>query len=130
MSTTSANGKELLDAVKEMSPAEFAAFLDQAFSVRRQGRPATLSAAETRLIKRINRGLPAKLLKRYSHLVRRRQKATLTDSEHAELLQLTHQAESQDADRAAALLELSKIRCVPLRTLMKQMGIRTPALHG
>jgi hypothetical protein len=126
MATVIANGN-LLDAVKEMSPSEFDAFIDEALSVRRRKRPATLSPQETKLIERINRGLPVDLSKRYAQLVGRRKKRRLTEEEHRELLQLTHEAESRDADRAAALLELSKIRRVPLRVLMKQMGIGTPA---
>jgi hypothetical protein len=34
--------------------------------------------------------------------------------------------ETCDADRAAALLELAKLRGVSLRVVMKQMGIQTP----
>jgi hypothetical protein len=44
------------------------------------------------------------------------------------VLKLTHKAESQDADRAAALLELAKLRRVPVRLLMKQMSIEAPPI--
>jgi FixJ family two-component response regulator len=129
MSTITTNG-HLLDAVKEMSAREFDEFMEKAISARRPKRAATLSPRETKLMARINRGLPADLSSRYAQLAARRKKACLTQEEHRELLQLTHQAESRDADRAVALLELSKLRRVPLRLLMKQMGIGTPARHG
>jgi hypothetical protein len=129
MSTVTANG-DLLDAVKEMSPSEFDAFIEKALSVRRRTRTATLSREETKLVERINRGLPVDLSKRYAQLAARRKKGRLTEDEHREFLRITDEAESRDADRAAALLELSKLRRVPLRTLMKQMGIGTPARNG
>jgi hypothetical protein len=124
------NGKDLLDVVKEMAPEEFEAFIEKALSVRPRARTTTLSAQETKLIQRINRGLPMEFSNRYNQLAQRRKKGTLTPEEHRELLKLTHEAESRDADRADALLALAKRRHLPVRTLMKQMGIRTPAIHG
>jgi hypothetical protein len=54
----------------------------------------------------------------------------LTEKEHTELLALTSAAENQDAGRAAALLELATLRRLPIRVLMKQMGIQAPPVHG
>ena len=124
------NGKDLLDVVKNMPPEEFEAFIEKALSVRPRTGATTLSPAETNLIKRISRGLPAELFKRYTHLLARRKKEILTEEEYQELLKLTHEAETLDADRAGALLKLAKLRRVPVRMLMKQMGIQTPAIHG
>lgn len=130
MSAIQVNGPDLLKAVKQLGPKEFDAFLQQAVALRHQPKAATLSAEESRIIKRINRGLPEKLRRRYSQLVHKRDKRTLTRDEHAELLKLTHDLESRDAERAAALLELAKLRRVPLRVLMKQMGIKAAPVHG
>jgi hypothetical protein len=130
MPTAQTNGKNLLDVIKRMGPKEFDAFIEQALSARPRPRATTLSAVETKLIRRINRGLSPEFSERYAYLVGRRKKGNLRPEEHQELLQLTHEAEGQDADRAAALLELAKLRHVPVRTLMKQMGIQTPAVAG
>ncbi len=130
MPTIEISGQNLLDAVKQMAPEEFDAFMERALSVRSRSKPATLSARETKLISRINRGLPEELSKRYGLLTQRLKKKLLTPDEHRELLQLTSEAESRDADRAAALLELAKVRRAPLRVLMKQMGIEPPPVHG
>lgn len=130
MPTVDVGAKDLLDAVVQMAPDEFDAFLEKALKVRQATRPATLSSEETALIRRINRALPSTMNNRYAHLISRRKKGRLTEPEHEELLHLTHEAESIDADRAAALLELAKLRRLPVRTLMKQMGIQTPAIHG
>jgi hypothetical protein len=130
MPTIEISGQSLLDAVKQMSPEEFDAFLERALSLRAQPKPTILSARETKLISRINRGLPEELCECYRQLRQRLKKKLLTADEHQELLKLTREAESRDADRAAALLELAKARSVPLRILMKQMGIEPPPVHG
>jgi hypothetical protein len=130
MPTISENRKDLLAAVKQMAPEEFDAFIEKAFAIRRSTRAARLSAEETKLIEFINCGLPVPLSKRYAELSSLRKATQLSERQHEELLRLTHEAETCDAERAAALLKLSKLRRVPVRTLMKQMGIRTPAIHG
>ena len=130
MPTVAANGKELLDLVKRMPPEEYETFIVKALAVRPAPRTTTLSAKETRLIERINRGLPLEMSDRYAHLIARRKKGDLTGEELQELLHLTKVAESQDADRTAALWELAKLRRLPVRELMRQLGIQTPAIHG
>jgi hypothetical protein len=112
-----------------MAPEEFDAFIERAFSVRKQQRTSTLSAHETKLIKRINRGLPAEFCKRHALLTGRRKKRVLTAQEKQELLELTHQVEMRDGERAAALLELANLRRLPVRLLMKQMGIQAAPIH-
>src|SRR5438105_11730586 len=116
--------RDLLEAVARLGPEEFDAFLDQALSIRKRSKGPTLSAKESRLIQRINRGIPDDVADRHDELARKRKQESLTASEHAELLRLTHRIESQDAERAAALLELAKLRRLPVRVLMKQMGIK------
>jgi hypothetical protein len=130
MPTIEISGQNLLDAVKQLAPEEFDAFIERAFSLRSKPKPSTLSTQETELISRINRGLSEELSKRYGRLRQRLKKKLLTADEHQELLELTREAESRDADRAAALLELAKMRNVPVRILMKQMGIKPPPAHG
>lgn len=129
MPTTAAIGVDLLDAVRKMTPEQFDAFLREALSAR-AGPKATLSAHETKLIKRINRGLSERLAQRYSVLSQRLRNGILTEKQHQELLGLTREAETQDADRAAALLELAKLRRMPVRALIKQMGIQAPPVNG
>ncbi len=129
MPTTAVNGKDLLEVVKRMPPADFDAFLEEALLLRKPPR-ATLSAQETKLITQINRGLPVQLRKRSAQLIGRQRKGVLTATEHKELLKLTHEAESRDAARASALVELAKLRRLPVRTLMTQMGIKAPPIHG
>jgi hypothetical protein len=130
MPTIEISSPALLEAVRQLGPEELEVFLEQALSLRNRPRRATLTAAESKLIKRINRGLPDEVRRRYARLSQRRKKGALTDSEHAELLTLTHEVESRDAERAEALLKLAKLRRVPIRMLMRQMGIKAAPLHG
>ena len=130
MATPEVNGKDLLNAVRQMAAEEFDAFLAKALSVRKEPSATTLSHEETQLIRRINRGLPAQFCKRYAQLAARRKRGSLSGAEHQELLKLTGEAERRDAERAAALVKLAKLRRVPLHVLMKKMGIEARPIHG
>jgi isopropylmalate/homocitrate/citramalate synthase len=129
MATIEVSGTELLKAVQQLEPEEFDEFMTQAISLRSRSKEGTLSAAESKLIKQINRGLLDKLSNRYKQLVQKRKRGTLTDDELGELLDLTHQSETNDAERAAALLELANLRHIPIRLLMKQMEIKAAPLQ-
>jgi hypothetical protein len=126
----SANRVDLLQAVRGLGPEELDAFLEQVLALRKGPRTAVLSSKETRLMQQINRGIPHDIRTRYARLLRKRKDRTLTDSEREDLLKLTHEVETRDADRAAALVELAELRRVPVRMLMKDLGIRAAPVRG
>src|SRR5262245_7050057 len=130
MATGQVSRPELLKAVQQLDPEEFDSFLEQALALRRQSKPATLSARESRLMGRINRGIPDEVGGRYAELARTRKRRSLTADEHRELLDLTYEVETRDAERAAALVQLAKVRRVPVRTLMNALGIRPAPVRG
>jgi len=130
MATGQVSRPELLKAVQQLDPEEFDSFLEQALALRRQSKPATLSARESRLMGRINRGIPDEVGGRYAELARKRKRRSLTADEHRELLDLTYEVETRDAERAAALVQLAKVRRVPVRTLMNALGIRPAPVRG
>lgn len=130
MATGEIGRPELLKAVQQLGPEEFDRFLEQALALRKPSKPATLSAKESRLLARINRGIPADVSRRCAELARKRKRRALTAEEHRELLGLTHDVETRDAERAAALAQLAKVRRVPVRTLMKTLGIRAAPVRG
>jgi hypothetical protein len=130
MATGQVSRPELLKAVQQLGPEEFDAFLEQALALRKSSKPAVLSATESRLLERINRGIPDEVSRRYAELARKRKRRALTADEHRELLALTHEVETRDADRAAALVRLAKARRVPVRTLIKTLGIRPAPVRG
>jgi hypothetical protein len=121
---------DLISAVQQLDPAEFDAFLAEAIKLRQPPKARTLSPRESKQLREINRGLPESATNRYQRLSRARRRRSLTVDEHAELLQLTHEFESRDAERAAALAKLAKIRDIPVRVLMRQLGIQAPPVDG
>jgi DNA-binding CsgD family transcriptional regulator len=130
MATSATYDRDLLEVVEQMEPEEFDAFIEQALARRSRAPAARLSKKETELIQRINRGLPAASSARYAKLARKRDRRTLTATEHAELLRLTHDIESRDAERAQALWELAQLRGISVRALMKQLGIKAPPVDA
>jgi len=119
----------MLEQLRKMKPEEFDSFFEQDLSMRKKQAKSILSPEQTALVQRINRGLPAELQARSERLVNKRKRSRLTAVERNELLQITNIAESLDADRAAALAELAKLRGVPIRVLMEEMGIKPPPIH-
>ena len=69
------------------------------------------------------RRLPLEEQRRLSLLRARKEDGLLTPEEHAELLAFVERVENEDAERAGALLELSRLRNMPLRALMSELGL-------
>ncbi len=121
---------DLLKAVERMGPERFDAFLEQALTLHKAPRAKTLSTQETRLFERINREVPDEVSSRYEKLLRVRKRRTLTEAERTELIGLAEKYEDRDADRVAALVELSQLRRVPFRALVRQLGIEPGLPNG
>jgi hypothetical protein len=83
--------------------------------------------AEAPLLAIALRRLPSADQHRLSLLRAREEEGALTPEEHVELLTFVDRIEQQDAERAAALLELSRLRSVPIRTLMSELGLEPGA---
>jgi hypothetical protein len=83
--------------------------------------------ADGELLLLINRPIPAELQQRYDLLLAKRQTETLLPNEYDDLLRLTEQIETLEAQRVAALAELARLRGTSLRALMTRLGI--PALN-
>ena len=82
-----------------------------------------LSERESQLLQHINMGLPEAFWRRYRELIeKRRDESLMTDEQH-ELIQMSDQLEDLNANRMENLVELAQMRNVPLKDLMKQLGI-------
>ncbi|NUQ76895.1 MAG: hypothetical protein HUU21_25450 [Polyangiaceae bacterium] len=79
--------------------------------------------AEAPLIAIIRRHLPPEDQRRLSALRASKEDRPLTPGERAELLAYIERVEREDAERAQALIELSRLRKVPLATLMTEFGL-------
>lgn len=118
---------ELLKAVQQLSSSDLEELMSQVVALQAQRKASSLPKAETDLLLKINQGLPAHRQQRFNELVAKRQAETLTPEEYQELLQLTDDIETSDAQRVYYLTELARLRGVSLTALMKDLGIRPPA---
>jgi hypothetical protein len=119
---------QLLHAALQMSRPEIEQFVRKLFSLKAREESPGLSEREAELLSKINQGLPARLQSRLNALIEKRRAETISASELRELKKLTDQVEDLDATRLEYLLELAHLRHVPLRKLVKQLGLK-PVSH-
>jgi len=117
---------QLVNAVSQLSSSELEKLFAQVISVRPLYEKDHLSDSETKLLIKINKGVPDEVQKKYAVLIVKRNQKTLTNDEYEELLQLTDQMELLDAKRLEYLTELSRIQNKPIMMLMNELGIKTP----
>jgi hypothetical protein len=121
------SAEQLLKAVAQMPQSELEQFIVQVNALRPRHEGRKLSPVESELLLKINQGIPAELQHRYDELIAKRREMRLTSDEYNELLSLTDQVEMLDAKRVEYLVELARIRKVPLTVLMDELGIQPPA---
>lgn len=91
---------------------------------RRQRVPSHLSPEESALLQKINQGLPETVWQEYHDLIAKRRAETLAIEEQERLVALSERVEEAHAERMAHLAELAQRRQVPLKTLMRQLGVK------
>ena len=74
-----------------------------------------------------HKGFPQELNKRFEILSNKRRDGKLSDEEYSELMGLSDQVEKHDLHVIKLLSELAEIRQIPLRDLMKQLGMNSNA---
>lgn len=84
------------------------------------------SLSEVELLKKINLdlGIAPKVWERYDYLNERLHEELLTESEHQELIALIDVVEAANVERLKYLTQLAKLRNVPIRQIMSELGIR------
>jgi hypothetical protein len=83
--------------------------------------------AEARLTALVRRRLPPEEQRRLDALRTKMEEQALTPGEHAELLAYVERVEREDAERAQALIDLARLRRVPLAGLLADLGLRSDA---
>jgi hypothetical protein len=121
-----ASPEQLLNAIAQMPQPQLETFVEQVLKLRAQRQAPSLSAIESELLLKINQGIPTDLQRRFSELIAKRQALTLTEAEHAELIQLGNRIEQLDAERIEYLAALAKSRQRSLREIMQDLGIQPP----
>ena len=115
--------EQLLSAARQMSRRELHHFIEQMLLLRAQHERGALPIAESELLLKINQPVPVEMQRRYDELIARRDERTLTPEEHQELLRLTDQVETLEAERIGRLIELAKLRQVSFDEVMRQLGL-------
>lgn len=112
--------------MKQLSTPDLEQLVDRVLTIRARRRAPSLSRKETELLRKINQGLPVDTQQRFDELTAKRRAEMLNQEEHQELLQTLDQIEQHDVKRLEALAELSQLRNVSIRVLMKDLGIHSP----
>lgn len=130
MSTISVQSEVALESmirgVEQLSTPDLEQLVDRVLTIRARRRAPSLSRKETELLRKINQGLPVDTQQRFDELTAKRRAEMLNQEEHQELLQTLDQIEQHDVKRLEALAELSQLRNVSIRVLMKDLGIHSP----
>jgi hypothetical protein len=117
---------DLLLAASALDDDQFERLIGDLLRVRAGRLAGKTEADEIALLARINAGLSPALWANYHRLRKLHESQTLTDTEHAELLDLTDTIELFQAERAAALAELANRRGIPLDQLLTTLGLPRP----
>jgi hypothetical protein len=86
--------------------------------------PAPITHEESELLTRINFGLPEETWERYDQLTEKRRAEKLTTEEHRELMRITNAIEEDHARRLGLVVQLARLRHVPLEALIEQLGVK------
>lgn len=114
---------EMLDNAARLDAQELDNFVQKLIALRARRRLDGLNGQETALLEKINRGLSAEQLQRFQYLRERRETEALTDTEYEELLSLIAEIEKLNAERVQYLGELAQLRNIPVRELMRELGL-------
>ena len=118
--------EQIISAVTHLSLPELKQVFDRVLQLQAERKADHLSAEESALLVRINKGLPSEMRERLAELRAKREDESITDDEYRELSRLTDRKEEAHAERMAALVELAELRGVSLPALMNQLGISLP----
>ena len=108
----------LLEQLPETQLAQVVEFLNRLNEESTQTSSSFTATSEEVLLRIIQRRLALDDQVRLNELRQRNQDGSLTEAEHQELLVYVEQVEKQDAERAAALIQLAQLRKVGLKTLV------------
>lgn len=114
---------DILEAVKQFSPAELETFTRQVRLIQAQRKTPHLSQRETELFKMINAGVPEAILRPYQTLKAQLEDEKLTEAEQAELARLAGEMEKFDVERLSWLIELAQLRNQTVPELIDTLGL-------
>ena len=118
--------KVILNDVSNMETSTLETFLKEVAHLLVQRKVKSISKRETQLLLQINKPLlSSKSLLLYDLLNQKLKEETISKEEHTKLLRLIKKREKKGVERLAALIELSQLKKIAPKELMKQMGLST-----
>lgn len=124
--TSQVSTEQLLRGVASLPAAEFEQFVVKILELRAKLKAPSVPEQEAKLLTQINQGLSAQDQARFAVLDQKRQDEILNELEHQELLKLIGEIEQFNVSRMLALTKLAAFRQVSMKTLMLDLGIKTP----
>jgi hypothetical protein len=112
--------EQLINAVKQLSPAEWREFQRQLTKWRKQN--GKQEKTEAALIQATQARLPIADERRFKRLIAKSERGTLTAKELEQYRALAQQAERLNVTRLEALAELVKRRGKPAQIVMQEIG--------
>ena len=113
---------QLVEQLPEESLSEVIELLSNLLRQTRQSQPLISSSSEEFLLQVIDRRLLPDDQARLDYLREQNESADITEAEHQELLAFVSRVENEDAERAAAILQLAQIRKVDVLSLIKEFS--------
>jgi uncharacterized HAD superfamily protein len=119
--------QNLLYNASQMPLTELEAFVHQLNAVITRKRRTDKNLQDTLLLDKINRTVLAiSKRERYQTLIYKLEMETISETEHAELLELVEQEEKIRVKRIKYLIELAQLRNVTVPQLMKTLELTKP----
>ena len=115
---------KLFEKFEELSPNEVEIALERLLSIRASQKAPALGKQETALLQQINDGLSQKELEELKVLIGKREAEEISEPELHRLILLTEKMERLNVERMQLIAELSSIRNMSIRDLIKELDIR------
>jgi len=114
---------DLLQLVDQLEVKDLQHFAQQVEDIIAKKKQQQVEDRETELLKKVDLDLVGEDKRRYEELREYRREGSMTDEQHEELLRLSDKKEKLNLERMRALVELSKIRAMPVDELMKSLQV-------
>ncbi len=120
--------QSLLSSVSQMPLSELEYFVRELNALITRIKVTDPKYHEKALLHKINQTvLPNKKAVRYALLLQKLEPDTMTDTEHAEFMDLVTEEEALRNERVKYLIELAQLRNMPLLKLMDNLGLNVTA---
>jgi hypothetical protein len=125
------DSQNLLQSASQMPLTELETFVHQLNALVVRRKTNNQNAQDTILLDKINQTVLEKSKRqRYQTLIYKLEMESLSNVEHAELMELVEQEEKIRVKRLKYLIQLAQLRNIPLPQLMKNLELTKPTLNN